>query len=261
MNSTNENINIVAIPAFQDNYIWVMINAQKQAIVVDPGEAEQVLAFIKQEQLQLVAIWLTHHHYDHTNGVAEILENYEVPVFGPTLDSIPSVTHQLKEKDIVSLPNFQEFIIFDIPGHTKGHIAFYGNKSLFCGDTLFAGGCGRLFEGTAEQMFLSLLKIRALPDDTKIYCAHEYTANNLRFAKTIETNNLDLDERIKQVADLVNKGLITLPSILAEEKKTNPFLRCHIPDVFLTVEKMSNQSLSSFVNVFKCLRASKDQFK
>lgn len=252
---------IIPLPALQDNYIWILINAEKQAIIIDPGESTQVLSFLQTHQLHPIALLITHHHWDHTNGIDALVKTYNIPVWGPALEKIRLLTHPLTEKEQIALPNFPTFSVLDIPGHTLGHIAYYTPGLLFCGDTLFTGGCGRLFEGTASLMFSSLMKMAALPDDTLIYCAHEYTANNLRFAKTIEPNNLDLDRRIEYVAAQIQKNIPTVPATLLEEKKTNPFLRCDVPAVIQAVEKQTQKHLPDAVSVFQHLRALKDAFK
>lgn len=255
-------IDLIPIPAFKDNYIWLMRSHNQQyAAIVDPGDAAPVLEALKQYQATLSAILITHHHWDHTNGINQLLEHYSVPVFGPANETIPGLTHPLKENDHIELPNLSlDLQVLDIPGHTKGHIAYYNQDSLFCGDTLFTAGCGRLFEGTAEQMLNSLTKLAALPGNTRVYCGHEYTQNNLGFAKAVEPENPDIAQRIAQVANLRAQNLPTVPSTIEEEKRTNPFLRCDIPAVINAVEQYAGHKLKNPVEVFVSLRKWKDGF-
>lgn len=232
------------------------------AAVVDPGEAGPVLTVLKQKQLTLCGVLLTHHHHDHTGGVTELLTHYPVPVYGPLHDPILTATHRVTEGDRIDIPQLNcPFNVIEIPGHTKGHIALYHNKILFCGDTLFTAGCGRIFEGTAEQMFNSLQKLAALPDDTFIYCGHEYTAANLRFAQTVEPDNKDIQQRIIDTANLRAKNQPTVPATLSLEKRTNPFLRSHVADVKYAVEKQVGQTLDNNIDVFKYTRLWKDGFQ
>lgn len=242
------------VPALKDNYIWTLTNKQNKAIIVDPGEASPLLHFLDKKNLTLFAIFITHHHWDHTHGIAEVLQQFDVPVYGPANERVLHLTHALHEHDTVSVEGFPEFKIIDIPGHTAGHIAYYSPQILFCGDTLFAAGCGKLFEGTPEQMFASLQKIAALPDETKIYCAHEYTLNNLRFAGMVEPNNTNITTRTQHTAELLNKYNCSLPSILKEEKETNPFLRCSVKEVAVSVEKHWGKKFDNPVDVFAALR-------
>ena len=251
---------IIPIPSFQDNYIWAFIeNKNKKTIIVDPGDATPVLDYLEQHQLILSAIFITHHHWDHTNGIPALKKKYNIPIYGSSKESIPEVTISIQELDTIPFDSLT-FQIFAIPGHTRDHIAYYAKEILFCGDTLFAAGCGRLFEGSAEELYSSLQKIVALPDNTKIYCAHEYTLNNLRFAKTVEPDNKNMEERIKNVTELREKKLPSLPSLLHEEKETNPFLRCHLPEVIKSAEKFCGEPLNTPVSVFRILRKWKDHF-
>lgn len=221
-------LSVLTVPAFADNYLW-LIHDGVSAAVVDPGDAQPVLAALQAHGLTLSAILLTHHHADHTGGVTELLQHYAVPVFGPRKEPIAGVTQTLTEGDTVRVPALDlELAVLDVPGHTRGHIAYLrqdGENWLFCGDTLFAGGCGRLFEGTPAQMVDSLAKLAALPGDTRVYCAHEYTLSNLRFALAMEPQNAALVARMETESAKRAAGLPTVPSTITLERATNPFLR------------------------------------
>ncbi len=251
---------ITPIPAFEDNYIWALCQPQNPyCLVVDPGDADCVLQFLAQRQLQLHTILITHHHADHTGGISKLRDSFPaVNIIGPAAEQhrIPGLTQTLSEGDTLHLPEFKlTFEIISLPGHTLGHIAFYSAPVLFCGDTLFSAGCGRLFEGTPTQMWHSLQKLLALPDDTQIYCTHEYTLANIKFAKHAEPDNSALIEFAKHCAQLRQKNCPTLPSTLLVEKKINPFLRCHNTDL------QKNWHQQSPIGLFTALRAAKDQFK
>ena len=230
-NSSTQTLSVLTVPAFHDNYLW-LIHDGVHAAAVDPGDAKPILAALKANGLKLTAILLTHHHADHIGGVPELLQHYPVPVFGPRNESIAAVTLPVGEGKTVEVPGLAlKLSVLDVPGHTMGHIAYVREAQdgeptwLFCGDTLFAGGCGRLFEGTPAQMISSLGKLAALPDDTKIFCAHEYTLSNLRFARVVDPDNEALKERVKVETDKREHNLSTVPSTIAVEKATNPFLR------------------------------------
>lgn len=254
-------MNIIPVPTLKDNYVWTLIDKDKNsAIVVDPGEASPVRNYLQQHHLQLSAILVTHHHWDHTNGILDLKKIYQVPVFGPS-KQINGVDFIVKEKEEVSVENFPiKLSILNIPGHTLDHIAYYAKGIIFCGDTLFAAGCGRLFEGSAKQMYHSLQKLASFSDSTKIYCAHEYTLNNLRFAKLVEPNNKKIAARIQQVSAICANHEPSLPSSLLDEKETNPFLRCHLPDVIASIEAFAGHKLNDAVEVFAWLRRWKDEF-
>ncbi len=222
---------IEPIRAFEDNYIWAIRQGGHVALV-DPGEAAPVLKFLEATGDQLCAILVTHRHGDHIGGIAELVARHPVPVFGPALEAAEVVTHPLADEDHVALPELGvDLTVIGVPGHTLGHIAFYSAGLLFCGDTLFGAGCGRVFEGTLEQMHASLAKLAALPLDTQVYCAHEYTQSCLRFAQVVEPDNAAIATRSSDVARLRSAGKPSVPSTLAEELATNPFLRWDAPAV------------------------------
>lgn len=255
-------VSITPVPTLKDNYVWVLINEEnRSAVIVDPGEAKPVAAFLKQHKLRLESILITHHHWDHTNGISELKFTANCPVIAPVKEKVSNVTYPVYENDKVQIDNFPiTFQVIDIPGHTLGHVAYFGNGKLFCGDTLFAAGCGRIFEGTAEQMYTSLKKLAALPPHTKIYCGHEYTLNNLNFANSVEPQNKKIAERIARVTEIRQKNLPSLPSLLTEELDTNPFFRCDSPEIIKNVETYAGKSLSNPVEVFSWLRKMKDNF-
>jgi hydroxyacylglutathione hydrolase len=255
-----------AVPAFDDNYIWLIRRPnQPQVAIVDPGDAGPVLEAIRAEGLEPVAILITHHHWDHVGGIADLLALYPIPVYGPASETIPYINHPLTEGDTVKLPALNaELRVMHVPGHTAGHIAYYtkptGNDTglAFVGDTLFAGGCGRLFEGTPVQMHDSLSRIGALPDATQVYCAHEYTEDNLVFARIAEPGNLALQTRQEDVRQQRAQGLATVPSLLGTEKATNPFLRSGQPDIIRTAEAFAGRKLTTGAEVFAVVRHWKD---
>jgi hydroxyacylglutathione hydrolase len=252
-------LDVVPVRAFKDNYVWTLRNAT-HAAVVDPGEAQPVLDYVRGQKLKLAAILATHHHPDHVGGIAQLRSQYDVPVYGPKKEPIPTLTHPVSEGDTVTIPELgASFSVLDIPGHTRAHIAYYGAGSLFCGDTLFACGCGRVFEGTAEQMYASLEKLRALPDATKVYCGHEYTLANIGFAKGVEPGNKALSAREERDRRLREAGKPTVPSTMADEKATNPFLRCLEPAVVESVNKYLGTRVSDPVRVFAAIREWKNR--
>lgn len=251
-------INISSIRALKDNYIWCLHDHQ-HAWIIDPGEANPALSFLKEKNLILKGIFLTHHHWDHVNGVEKLLEHFSVPVWGSVSFDLPIISNKIKNDDLITLEQFH-FKVLEIPGHTLDHIALYTGAELFCGDTLFGAGCGRLFEGTPEQMFESLQKILKLPLHTKIYCAHEYTLINLKFAETVEPDNKKIQQRIEQVKQRYQQNLSSVPSTLAEERETNPFLRCDIATVKKAAEQYCNHHLSNSLEVFTQIRRWKDNF-
>jgi hydroxyacylglutathione hydrolase len=247
-------LEIVPVKAFKDNYIWTLRDG-KRAAVVDPGDARPVIDYLAREKLELVAILATHHHADHVGGIPALLERGRVPVYGPRGEPIESLTRAVGEGDTVSIPELEiSFAVLDIPGHTRAHIAYYGAECLFCGDTLFACGCGRVFEGTPAQMYASLEKLRALPDSTKVYCGHEYTLANIGFARSVEPGNAALDAREARDRGLREAGRPTLPTTLGEEKATNPFLRCLEPAVVESANKYLGARAADPVRVFAAIR-------
>ncbi|MFN2289083.1 MAG: hydroxyacylglutathione hydrolase [Chromatocurvus sp.] len=221
-------ISICPIKAFSDNYIWLLVDDSSRAVVVDPGDEKPVTAALEADGLSLAAILVTHHHFDHTGGVASLAGAWGCPVYGPQNPEIDPVSHRLVAGDSVTVLDCR-FDVLAVPGHTLDHIAYFcpgDTPLLFCGDTLFAGGCGRVFEGTFDMMYESLKQLAALPDDTRVYCAHEYTLANLAFARAVEPGNEALLERIARAEELRDRDLPTVPSLLATERATNPFLRC-----------------------------------
>ena len=254
-------IQISALPAFTDNYIWLLQEPQsRRCAVVDPGDAAPVLAWLKQNPgWTLSDILVTHHHHDHVGGVEALKRVSGATVYGPAHETIPARDVALQDNQRISVLGW-DFAVYAVPGHTLGHIAFYHPGVLYCGDTLFAGGCGRLFEGTPAQMHASLQRLAALPADTRVYCTHEYTQSNLRFAQAVEPDNADIAERVENVNRLRARGEITLPSNLALEKRTNPFLRTAETSVKQKADERNGRDNRSGDEVFASLRAWKDKF-
>ncbi|UZE27395.1 hydroxyacylglutathione hydrolase [Pseudomonas asplenii] len=258
-------IQIDALPAFTDNYIWLLRdNARRRCAVVDPGDAAPVLAWLERHPgWQLDDILITHHHHDHVGGVERLKQATGARVLGPAAENIPARDVALHDNDRISILDLP-FQVFAVPGHTLGHIAFYQANDttplLFCGDTLFAGGCGRLFEGTPEQMHASLSRLAALPAHTAVYCTHEYTLSNLRFAQAVEPHNPDIATRLEEVGQWRAQGRISLPSNLALERRTNPFLRVGETSVKEKADERNGHDNASPSEVFAALRAWKDTF-
>lgn len=256
-------LKVLTVPAFQDNYLW-LIHDGVRAAAVDPGDAAPILDALAAHRLSLAAILLTHHHADHAGGVPDLLRHFDVPVFGPRRESIPGITQSVGEGDTVTIPELSlQLSVLDVPGHTGGHIAYYAKEQgwLFCGDTLFAGGCGRLFEGTPEQMVESLTKLAALPDETQIYCAHEYTLSNLRFASEVDPHNEALKARVVREQARRDQGEPTVPSTISVEKSTNPFLRFRQPEIADKLIAEGHLSTREPIAVFAALRHWKNSFR
>lgn len=248
------------LKAFDDNYIWLIgCDSQNSIAIVDPGDEAPVIDYLDQHKLIPSAILITHHHGDHTGGVTELVARYQIPVYGPANERIPALTHPLQQGDRVELADCRLSLqVFDTPGHTRGHICYYGHGALFSGDTLFTAGCGRLFEGTAEQMYHSLEKLRALPDETLLYCAHEYTRANLGFAVVAEPGNAQIAARAEQVKQLRRGGNATVPATLGLEKATNPFLRSQQPTLAAAAEAFAGHPLNTPSEVLAVVRHWKD---
>lgn len=249
---------IEPIKAFEDNYIWTIRNGD-QVAVVDPGEAAPVLRFLDETGTRLCAILVTHRHGDHIGGIAELVARHPVPVFGPALEAAEVVTHPLADGNRVALPELgADFTVIGVPGHTLGHIAFYSAGLLFCGDTLFGAGCGRVFEGTMEQMHASLARLAALPPATQVYCAHEYTQSCLRFAHVVEPDNAAIAARSAAVSRLRAAGKSSVPSTLAEELATNPFLRWDAPAVIAAATARLGHPSMNHAETFAAIRIWRD---
>lgn len=254
-------LRISPIPAFTDNYIWCLQH-EDTCVVVDPGDAAPVLTQLNSLGLNLSAILITHHHWDHTNGIDTLLARFPgIPVYGPVSDKISQITHPLSQGDTVTLPSLDvTFEVFEVPGHTLDHIAYYGQNALFCGDTLFSGGCGRLFEGTPAQMHASLGVLAELPEATRVYCTHEYTQANLAFALAVEPDNKHLLAYRDEVARKRAGDTPSLPSSIGREKAINPFLRVKENGLKSSVEQQAGKDLHTDADVFAALRGWKDNF-
>ncbi|MDB5899504.1 MAG: hydroxyacylglutathione hydrolase [Ramlibacter sp.] len=257
-------MNLIPLPAFQDNYLWLLHDGQR-ALVVDPGDAQPVRSFLAANGLQLAAILVTHHHADHTGGVDALRDETGARVYGPVRERIPEPFDALTEGDTVDVLGLR-FNVFDVPGHTAGHIAYYtddlpGDPLVFCGDTLFSGGCGRLFEGTPAQMVHSLAKLATLPGETRVCCTHEYTLGNLKFATAVEPGNTQLMHYRQQCEARRSRGEPTLPSTIALEREINPFLRARQPAVAQAAHGYDGADESDEVAVFAALRQWKNEFR
>ncbi len=257
-------MNLIPLPAFQDNYLWLLHDGQR-ALVVDPGDADPVRKFLAANGLQLDAILVTHHHPDHIGGVDALRDETGARVFGPARERIPEPLQRLAEGDTIEVLGLR-FEILEVPGHTAGHIAYYcpafeGAPLLFCGDTLFSGGCGRLFEGTPAQMHASLQKLAALPGATRVCCTHEYTLSNLKFATAVEPGNTQLNHYRQQCEQRRSRGEPTLPSTIALERTVNPFLRTGQPAVAQAAHAHDGADEADPVAVFATLRQWKNEFR
>lgn len=255
-------LEVFPIPAFRDNYIWIITGpGGRHAAIVDPGDAAPVIRAFDAQDLEPSAILITHHHGDHAGGIRSLLRRYPaLPVFGPRNAQIAGITHPLGQADEVRVQAINaKFTVLEVPGHTLDHIAYYGHGLLFCGDTLFSVGCGRLFEGSAEQMHDSLTRIAALPPSTLAYCAHEYTLDNIGFAKWVEPENVNLRQREAEAFALIDQDRPTVPSTLELELKTNPFLRSEVPTVVEAAERYARRDLTKGWEVFAAIRRWKDE--
>lgn len=252
-------MNLHAIPTFEDNYVWLLRDAAGRALVVDPGEAAPVLAALG--DTPPLAILLTHHHGDHVGGVADLLARWPAtPVYAPHDDRIPQASRRVADGDGVAVGDWH-FEVLAVPGHTRSHVAYHGEGLLFCGDTLFSLGCGRLFEGTPAQMHASLARLARLPGSTRVCCAHEYTLGNAAFAQVVDPDNPALRARVQTARAQRAAGCPTLPSTIAEERACNPFLRCAAPAVRMAAERHAGQPLADATAVFGVLRSWKDGFR
>lgn len=252
-------LTIDAIPILDSNYVWAL-HDDRHALLVDPGRAEEPLAWLAARGLELTGLLITHHHWDHTNGIDGILEQGRVPVYGPRDSRIPQVDRPLAEGDTLRLAKPRvELSILDVPGHTSIHLAYVGEDFLLCGDTLFSVGCGRMFEGRPDQFVASLDKLAALPDGTRVFCTHEYTEANCRFALQVEPDNEALVARSEQARQQRKSGRITLPSTIGEERRVNPFLRVREPGVIEAAKRHDPACTGSPESVFATIRAWKDR--
>jgi hydroxyacylglutathione hydrolase len=257
-------LQVTPVKAFADNYIW-LVHAPRdagQVVAVDPGDARPVERALAEHELNLAGILITHHHADHVGGVADLLRARRAPVFGPAGESVPGEPSRLREGDDAAFEELGlHFDVLDIPGHTAGHIAYVGHGAVFCGDTLFSAGCGRLFEGTAEQMSGSLAKLSSLPEETLVYCGHEYTISNLKFSLTVEPENEAAAQYFEECSQRRARDEATVPSNIRRERNVNPFLRCDLQSVKQAAERRAGRRLQSEPEIFAVIRQWKDGFK
>jgi len=252
----------IAVQAFRDNYIWLVPGSKPGFVaIVDPGEAAPVVAALTHHQLVPALILCTHHHGDHTDGVQDLIHRFQIPAYGPAMEHIPGITHPVEDGDIIRSDWGVPYTVLAVPGHTRGHIAYFGDGRVFCGDTLFVAGCGRLFEGTAFQLHASLMRLAALPPATRMYCGHEYTSANLAFARTVEPDNEDILAFERRSRRLIQAGQPTIPSTIADERRINPFLRTSVPAIRAAVAGREDQKSDTDAAVFATLRRWKDDFK
>ena len=248
----------IPLPAYRDNYIWV-VPAPGALAIVDPGDAGPVIDFLEDRGIVPSALLITHHHYDHIDGIDGLLARYPMPVYGPASGRIPAVDRPVADGDTVEVSPELHLTVLEVPGHTHDHIAYYGGGMLFCGDTLFAGGCGRVFDGNVRDLYRSLSRLAALPDETRIFCAHEYTLANLGFAAWVEPDSEALHRRTREEQAKRDRGEPTVPSSLALELATNPFLRTGESTVIEAAQRYAGQVLSGHSAVFTALRTWKDR--
>jgi len=258
-------LQVTPVRAFSDNYIWLIHSPRdaSRVVAVDPGDAQPVEGLLASRNLELSGILITHHHGDHVGGVEALLARHPgIPVFGPASETIPGNPQRLREGDRALFPELElAFEVLDVPGHTAGHIAYVGHGALFCGDTLFSAGCGRLFEGTAEQMHDSLSKLAALPAETSVYCAHEYTLSNLKFSLAVQPDNEAAASYLAHCRELRARDEATIPSDMRQERNVNPFLRCDDETVKQAAEAYAGRRLPSQPEVFAVIRQWKDSFR
>ena len=255
-------LEIIPLPALKDNYIWLLKNKiSRHVAIVDPSEAKPVLDHIKSHNLIPLAIMITHHHWDHVGGILEITKQFDIPVYAPKTDNIEGSTHPVGDGDVVALPELDLTLnVMAVPGHTLGAVTYFDDKQVFSGDTLFTAGCGRMFEGTPVQMHTSLSKFKTLSDDALLYCGHEYTIANLKFAAHIEPDNALIHARLKRAEICRDNNQATVPASMGEEKKTNPFLRCEESSVIDAASNYEGKAISDPADVFRVIRSWKDNF-
>lgn len=257
-------LHVTPVPAFRDNYIWAIQDSEpnnRSVVLVDPGEPSAILAWLADHDARPVAVLVTHHHNDHTGALPALTRYGPIPVYGPKRENIAGVTHPVGEQCRVAIPELGiTFDVLETPGHTRGHVCYYGQGWLFAGDTLFSCGCGRLFEGSAEQMYDSLQRLARLPPDTRLYCAHEYTLPNIGFAREAEPDNTALEEHYRQARALRKAGLPTLPSSIGLELAINPFLRCHETTVSVAISQHDGLPQQAGSAAFARLRRWKDSY-
>lgn len=254
-----------AVPALSSNYIWIIRYPEVGAIIVDPGESQPVLDYLQAHKVSPFAILITHHHPDHCGGIIDITARYDIPVYGPAQEEqmIDGLTHPVQDQQTFTVEELDlTFEVMAVPGHTRGHIAYFNSPWLFCGDTLFSAGCGRLFEGSAHQLYHSLQYLATLSHETQVYCGHEYTAANLSFARQVEPHNEHIVNYQKRVHTIREQGEPTLPSTIGLERSVNPFLRCLDSGIIKAAQSQNPQlDTQDPVAIFKTLRDWKDAFK
>lgn len=256
-------LEITPVPSMSDNYIWTLYQpGGEAAVAVDPGTSTSSLRFIEENGLGLTAILITHAHYDHIDGIDALLEVFpEAQVYGPSRGpAVPRLTQAVAEGDVITLDGIGiELRVMEVPGHTSEHLAYVSDDALFCGDTIFSCGCGRVFSGTFDQLADSIQRLAALPGDLRLYCTHEYTVDNIGFAKWVEPDNPNLLVRAAEAMALVERGLPTLPSTISRELETNPFMRLGEPAVIKAAERHAGHALANYREVFRELRTWKDK--